>query len=100
MTLIKKGDSGAAKGRQPSLEFEIPSGRVRVYYIGQKVYQTKEGPKNKTVMHYEGVNGKRKFATDKPAIVADLAELQKMELPVTATFSWSKGSSSPDISLE
>jgi hypothetical protein len=89
---ITGNSQGSTPGRQPSLEFEIPSGAVRVYYVGQKVYKTKNGDKEKVVVHYTRKDGeRRKFATDKPAIASDLLELGKMTLPVSATFSWQKG---------
>lgn len=92
MTIQGNAQSGNAPGRQPSLEFEIPSGQVRVYFIGTKVYKTKTGEKTKTVMHYTRKDGeRRKFATDKEALVADLTELGKMTLPVAATFQWERG---------
>jgi hypothetical protein len=84
--------SGSAPGRQPSLEFEIPSGPVKVYYVGIKTYKTKNGDVSKTVMHYTRKDGeRRKFATAKPALVSDLEALGKMTLPVSATFTWAKG---------
>lgn len=89
-------NAGAAP--QAPLPFKAPMGSVRVYYIGTKTYKGKDGPKNKTVIHYDNGRGRFAFASNRSDFVADMAELAKIATgadgkvkPITATFQWTKG---------
>lgn len=92
----------AGTTRSPALPFKSPIGTCRVYYIGTKVFNTKAGPKNKTVIHYEKDGQRYAFASDRDYVVANLNELAKLMAPtteggkqraVTADFRWVKDTS-------
>lgn len=77
-------------------------GLVRVYYIGRKVFKTKSGEVEKTVIHYEMNGARYAFASNREDFVADMAELAKLvarpteanphaQTSTEAEFSWPKG---------
>ncbi len=77
---VKRGampTSSNADGRQPPLPFKCPMGTVKVYWSGQKVFNTKAGPVEKTVIHYEKNGTRFAYASNREDVVADLAELTR-----------------------
>lgn len=77
-------------------------GSVRVYFIGRKVFKTKAGEVEKTVIHYEMGGVRYAFASNRKDFVADMAELAKLiarpteqnpqaQTSMEAEFSWPKG---------
>lgn len=77
-------------------------GAVRLYFIGTKTFKTKDGPKEKTVIHYE-MNGTRyAFASDRADFVKDMGEVRAViakpteqnpdaQTSINASFAWTKG---------
>lgn len=99
---VKRGSlpapNAGAPGMQAPLPWKCPMGAVKVYYVGRKVFKTKAGNVEKTVIHYERNGTRYAFASARPDVVADLAELAKVmtkadgrQTSVLADFAFAKG---------